>query len=181
MKLTPKNDILGVLRRQGALLSLCVLYVVCRWMSWRHAFDFFKNLIFSETEGLYPKGIKKWWLVVQKKNPTIFRHLTVTTFWGLRWAIYSIFGNVVFLYISGGVPNIFFSKHVVINAYRTNVLENKILGPSTYPHVQFLKKSKKMVQYLEKTMTFSFSFFRVTSAKKKSSKIQKFRNTSFCS
>ena len=68
------------------------------------------------------------------------RHLTVATSWGLRRVQkHNTIKNMIY---SPGVPkNTFFSKHVVINAHRTNILENKIFGPSTYPHVQFSKKS----------------------------------------
>ena len=58
----------------------------------------------------------------------------------------------------GGCPIILFSTHVVISAHRTNILENNILGPSTYPSCPIFEKVKKMVQYLEKRRTFLKKF-----------------------
>ena len=114
-----------------------------------------------------------------KKNHKIFRHLIMTTSWGL-WGVqkYNITENNV--YSPGGAQKYFFSKHVVINAHRTNILENKILGPSTYPPCQIFQKVQKIVQYIEKIRIFSKKF-RVTSATKFAPNILKFRNTTFCS
>ena len=117
--LTPTNHIMGLLRRQGALLSLSVLLSSCR-----HIFYLKKKKKKSETEGLYPK--------------VIFRHLTVTTSWGLQWVQkYNVTENIV--YSPGGAQKYLFSKHVVINAYRTNILENKNFGAQHIPPISRFK------------------------------------------
>ena len=127
-----------------------------------------------------------------KKKHTIVWHFTVTTSWGLRGVQkYNVTENMMcpnFCFSKHVVinahnmmcPNFCFSKHVVINAHRTNILENKILGPSTYPPCQIFQKVQKIVQYIEKIRIFSKKF-RVTSATKFAPNILKFRNTTFCS
>ena len=154
-------------------VCLCVVVASSRFL-------FFKKLKNFGNRRFIPEGYIKMMAGRAKKNHTHFRHLTVTTSWGFHGVQkYNMTENMV--YSPGSAQKYLFSKHVVINAHRTNILENKFLGPSTYPHVQFSKKVKTIVQYVEKTREFSIFFFCVTSAKKLSATFLKFRNTSFCS
>ena len=77
-----------------------------------------------------------------KKNHTLFRHLTVTTFWGLREVQkYNITENMVY---SRGVPKNIIFKTCCYQCTEPTYSKIKFGGPAHSPHVQFAKKSNKL-------------------------------------
>ena len=114
-----------------------------------------------------------------KKKTTIFGHLTVTTFWGLRWVQkYNITENMVY---SPGVPkNTFFEDMLLSMHIEPTYSKINFWGPAHTPMSNF-RKSRKNGAISRKNKDIFFFFFGVTSAKKMSPKFLKFQNISFCS
>ena len=84
-------------------------------------------------------------------------------------------------YTARGVPKNTFFQHMLLSMHiEPTYSKITFWGPAHTPHVQFSKKSKKWCNISKKEWHFLF-YFRVTSAKICSPKIQKCRNTSFCS
>ena len=129
------------IHRQGALLSSCVSYVCLTSVYHVVAFFIKKKLNIFGNRRFIPEGYIKMMAGRAKKNPTIFRHLTVTTFWGLQGVQkYNITENLVY---SRGVPkNTFFQNMLLSMHIEPTYSKIKFWGPAHPPYPIFEKVKK---------------------------------------